>query len=92
MSKIQGNIPAYPIDGNHISNGFNEMYGGMTMLDVFAGQAMDNKVALRPKNLLNWIKWAFGYSYAGCKCDPKDVARMAYETAAAMIEARKQYL
>jgi len=76
MNKIENNIPAFPIDAKHIEGGVNADYAGMTLLDYFAGKAIQGLLINRPS-------WSSGNM---------DLASEAYGIASQMLEVRKNYI
>lgn len=62
---------------------------GMTLRDFFANSAMQNPVSYKPRNIYQWFRWAFGYSYKACSRPNDENAIQAYELADAMLKQRE---
>lgn len=65
---------------------------GMTLLDYFAGQAMQKAITTRPSGIKNWIKWVLGKPYCANTIVAEQNAIDSYKAAAAMLKAREQYI
>lgn len=62
---------------------------GMSLRDYFANSAMQAPTSYKPCNLLQWLRWAFGYTYKGSLRPHNENAIKAYELADAMLKQRE---
>ena len=87
--------PAYPRTGHvHSQDCEPEQWikcnEGMSLRDYFATRAMQPIGSNRPASLLQWFRWAFGYSYKASTPSTVTNAKLAYAQADEMLKAREQ--
>ena len=62
--------------------------GNVSLRDYFATRAMQPVGPNRPASLLQWFRWAFGYSYKASGPSTVTNAKLAYAQADEMLKAR----
>lgn len=78
-----------PENPNAFPSNYHDTYNGMTLRDYFANSAIQNPVSYKPRNLYQWFRWVFGYSYKACSRPHDENAIQAYELADAMLKKRE---
>jgi hypothetical protein len=79
--------PAFPVTDEQSSNGISAT-PGMSLRDYIAIKAMRTQ-PLFPSSLWQAVLWALGLNYRAGRFSPDEDAMQAYQTADAMLKARK---